>query len=119
MRTGGALQHLCTPKPRHTFTFSETHLSLLPYFFGFHHHFLFVFSCVFRSDVEKVEVTESQKKDREIEKGGNRCGRRKSISITIPLPPPPYNFSLGSSYKPTIYLHYAPEIAICRFAGKK
>lgn len=34
-------------------------------------------------------------------------------------PTPPYNFSLGASYKPTIYLHYAPEIAICRFAGKK
>lgn len=37
---------------------------------------------------------------------------------TPPLPFP-YNFSLGASYKPTIYLHYAPKIAICRFAGKK
>lgn len=36
-----------------------------------------------------------------------------------PPSPPGYNFSLGASYKPTIYLHYAPEIAICRFAGKK
>lgn len=71
--------------------------------------------------------------------------RRKNISVSIsglpasmpaaltpipdppphhPPPPhcfsrPPYNFSLGASYKPTIYLHYAPEIAICRFAGKK
>ena len=68
-------------------------------------------------------------KEMETEKGdcgsGGRRRRRRRRSKSIPPsppqppPPPPYNFSLGASYKPTIYLHYAPEIAICRFAGKK
>lgn len=68
--------------------------------------------------------------------GGGGLGGRTSPSPSVPSPPPSMpaaltpipnpprhppltTFLWGASYKPTIYLHYAPEIAICRFAGKK
>lgn len=69
---------------------------------------------------EKVKLREYRQGDR----GGNQEWEEEKhphprASSPRLNPPPPYNFSLGASYKPTIYLHYAPEIAICRFAGKK
>lgn len=128
MCIGGAPRHLRTPKPCHTFTFSYIHPSLATCT-----RFLFIqttplsFVSNFEKKwerhgkgggVRKIKIVET-------ERGRERWGRRESIPYSACLLPtpqpstPPYNFSLGASYKPTIYLHYAPEIAICHFAGKK
>lgn len=149
MCTGGAPQHLRTPKPHRTFTLSRRHPSLIAFFFFFllllfwETRLVSIRSLLFIQLSYLVGLFQAA-----CESGGRRAKRWRCWKVSLvgcrrrqgrgsqeweeeehphsPAPSPPhlnpphpYNFSLGASYKPTIYLHYAPEIAICRFAGKK